>query len=106
MRSQRIDARFRAVMAFMLLVLGNSLCAPAWAEDHSLREKSQNPIGSLISVPFQNTTNFGVGALDNTQNVLLFQPVAPITLDPMDVLVPGGLNWLDELQKLCGHLIS
>ena len=82
MNSLRSDVHFWAVMTFMLLVLGNSLCAPVWAEDHSLREKSQNPIGSLISVPFQNTTNFGVGALDNTQNVLLFQPVAPITLDP------------------------
>ena len=63
--------RFRTVMALALLVLGNSLCAPAWADD-ALREKSQNPIGSLITVPFQNTTNFGVGALDNAQNVLLF----------------------------------
>ena len=58
--------------AATILMLTKSLSGQAWAEDHSLREKSQNPIGSLISVPFQNTTNFGVGALDKTQNVLLF----------------------------------
>jgi hypothetical protein len=47
----------------------------------SLREAAQNPIASLISVPFQNNTNFGVGQLNNTQNVLNIQPVIPISLD-------------------------
>jgi len=46
-----------------------------------LREAAQNPIASLISVPFQNNTNFGVGQLDNTQNILNIQPVIPISLD-------------------------
>lgn len=52
------------------------------AREGTLAEKSQNPIGSLISVPFQNNMNFGVGTLDRTQNVTLFQPVAPIGLNP------------------------
>jgi hypothetical protein len=34
----------------------------------------------LISVPFQNNTNFGVGPLDRTQNVLNIQPVIPVSL--------------------------
>ncbi|HEY8248717.1 MAG TPA: hypothetical protein VIG38_15760 [Hyphomicrobium sp.] len=33
-----------------------------------LREAAQNPIGDLISLPFQNNTNFGVGHSDHTQN--------------------------------------
>jgi hypothetical protein len=51
------------------------------AEEHSLTEQSQNPIADLISVPFQNHTSFNVGTLDKTANVLLFQPVVPISLD-------------------------
>lgn len=45
-----------------------------------LAKKAQNPIANLISLPFQNNTNFGVGSLDRTQNVLNIQPVIPVSL--------------------------
>ena len=45
-----------------------------------LARKAQNPIANLISLPFQNNTNFGVGPLDRTQNVLNIQPVIPVSL--------------------------
>jgi hypothetical protein len=47
----------------------------------SLREAAQNPIGDLISLPFQNNTNFDIGHTENTQNVLNIQPVYPIHLN-------------------------
>ena len=47
-----------------------------------MREAAQNPIGDLISVPFQNNTNFEIGRTDNTQNVLNIQPVYPLHLNP------------------------
>ena len=50
--------------------------------EKSLREAAQNPIGDLISVPFQNNTNFDIGRTDNTQNVLNIQPVYPLHLNP------------------------
>src|SRR6476661_11265691 len=52
----------------------------AWAAD-DLRQAAQNPVADLISLPFQNNTNFGVGKLDNTQNVLDIQPVIPVHLN-------------------------
>ena len=51
-------------------------------QGESLREAAQNPIGDLISVPFQNNTNFDIGRTDNTQNVLNIQPVYPLHLNP------------------------
>jgi len=45
-----------------------------------LARASQNPIASLISVPFQNNTNFGVGEFDRTSNILNVQPVIPVPL--------------------------
>lgn len=45
-----------------------------------LREQSQNPVANLISLPFQNNTNFGVGQFDRTQNILNIQPVIPTAL--------------------------
>lgn len=56
---------------------------PQAAQDDAsaLAEKMQNPIGDLISVPFQNNTNFNVGPNKGTQNVLNIQPVIPIHLN-------------------------
>ena len=45
-----------------------------------LAKKAQNPISNMVSVPFQNNTNFGIGPDDETQNTLNIQPVYPISL--------------------------
>jgi hypothetical protein len=37
-------------------------------------------VADLISVPFQNNLNFGIGPFDRTQNVLNIQPVIPISV--------------------------
>jgi hypothetical protein len=44
----------------------------------ALQKAVQNPVASLISVPIQNNSNFGIGPYDRTQNVLNIQPVIPI----------------------------
>lgn len=46
----------------------------------ALRNAAQNPIASLISVPFQDNFNFNIGPADRTQNVLNIQPVIPVSL--------------------------
>src|SRR5262252_372565 len=43
-----------------------------------LQKATQNPVASLIIVPLQNNSNFGIGPFDRTQNVLNVQPVIPI----------------------------
>jgi len=48
------------------------------------RKASQNPIASMISVPFQENWNFGIGDSDRVQNVFVIQPVIPVSL---------GSNW-------------
>ena len=49
-------------------------------ETAGLAKQSQNPVGALISLPFQNNTNFGLGPEDRTQNILNIQPVIPVSL--------------------------
>jgi hypothetical protein len=46
-----------------------------------LQKQTQNPVASLISVPFQNNTNFPVGKASRVQDVLNIQPVVPIKLN-------------------------
>jgi hypothetical protein len=70
--------RFWYSLAALALGIGAYMGAANAAD---LREQSQNPIANLISVPFQNNTNFGVGHLNNTQNIHNIQPVIPIELN-------------------------
>jgi hypothetical protein len=46
-----------------------------------LAKEVQNPIASLISVPFQNNINFNNGPYGRVQNVLNVQPVVPEKLN-------------------------
>jgi len=39
---------------------------------------AQNPLANVISMPFQNNTDFGIGAYDKTSNVLNIQPILPV----------------------------
>jgi Outer membrane protein beta-barrel domain len=49
-------------------------------DTESLAKAAQNPIADLISVPFQNNANFGVGPFNRTQDVLNIEPVVPMHL--------------------------
>lgn len=48
------------------------------AASADLQKAVQNPVASLISVPVQSSTNFGIGPYDRTQEVLNIQPVIPV----------------------------
>ena len=56
---------------------------PAQAEmsAEELAKLAQNPVGNLISLPFQNNTNLNLGPEKGTQNVLNIQPVIPISVN-------------------------
>jgi len=74
----RIARRFAGVCAIAL-----SCTAPASAEmsAEDLAKLAQNPVGNLISLPFQNNTNLNYGPGNGTQNILNIQPVIPISVD-------------------------
>jgi hypothetical protein len=68
----------RIVIIYFVLCLA---AIPATAEgDVELAQKSQNPVGDLISVPFENNTDFGVGQEDAIVNTLNLKPVYPTHL--------------------------
>jgi len=63
----------------MALVAAGTARAEMSAEE--LAKLAQNPVGNLISLPFQNNTNFNVGPYSGTQNVLNIQPVIPVAIN-------------------------
>src|SRR6266542_3381127 len=42
---------------------------------------AQNPVASMISIPFQNNTYFGVGPYHKAANVLVIEPVIPFKIN-------------------------
>ena len=59
-----------------------SFAGIAQAQDEGeLAKKAQNPVSPLMSVPFQNNFNFGVGPNNDLQYVLNVQPVIPFKLN-------------------------
>ena len=71
------------LLVAMLCLAAMLIAAPLRAGDDEteLAKKTQNPVADLISVPFQNNTNYGYGPHHNVQNVCNIQPVIPIKLN-------------------------
>lgn len=76
-------SRRTAVLLVLLAFVGRATAEPATggADAESLAKQLANPVASLISVPFQNNWDFGMGLDDEgwrwTMNV---QPVVPFSL--------------------------
>jgi hypothetical protein len=58
-----------------------SASAMAEMSAEELAKLAQNPVGNLISLPFQNNTNLHFGPERGTQNILNIQPVIPISIN-------------------------
>src|SRR5271155_4407267 len=50
---------------------------PPDASTEDLQKATQNPVASLITVPIQNNSNFGIDPYGRVQDVLNIQPVIP-----------------------------
>lgn len=84
--------RGRSPIFLLIAVLPSFLCSvchanaqqgpAAGGSSQDLQKASQNPVASMISVPIQNNSNFGIGPYDRTQNVLNIQPVIPVRVTP------------------------
>ena len=73
----------RAMTVLGLFAIGATVAASVQAEmsAEELAKLAQNPVGNLISLPFQNNTNLNFGPEKGTQNILNIQPVIPISVN-------------------------
>ena len=67
-------------MTCLLVLSTTGLSNTLAAQEGDLEKQIQNPVASLISVPFQNNVDTGIGTFDRTRNTLNFQPVYPVPL--------------------------
>ncbi len=66
-----------SVVTFALATLLTLPIAAGAQDTTALAKQTQNPVSSLISVPFQGNWDFGIGDNDDTSTPLNFQPVVP-----------------------------
>jgi hypothetical protein len=69
------------LITLIILCSISGLMAQESQDAAELAKKLANPIASLISVPLQNNTDYGIGDLNGTRNTMNIQPVIPITLN-------------------------
>lgn len=83
MSSERWLPVTRRCISVGLFVACASVASPALAElsSEELAKISQNPVGNLISIPFQNNANLNYGPEKGTQDVLNIQPVIPFEVN-------------------------
>jgi hypothetical protein len=65
--------------AFQVFV---TFCTWAQPDAEALAKKLANPVASLISVPFQENSDHGIGDLNGSRSTLNIQPVIPLSISP------------------------
>jgi hypothetical protein len=78
MKARRLSTHSILLPALATIAALFAVEASAEMSPEELAKATQNPVADLISLPFQNNINFGVGPKDNVQNILNVQPVIPI----------------------------
>ena len=68
-------------LCLAIAVLATASAARAELSAEELAKLAQNPVGNLISIPFQNNTNLNFGPDKGTQNILNIQPVIPVSVN-------------------------
>ena len=58
-----------------------------YSQEHDAAKAAQNPLANIISMPFQNNTNFGLGDANRTSNTLNIQPIYPVSFSNEWVLI-------------------
>lgn len=98
-------ALFRT-LAVSISALWVALPLQAQQSAQDLAQKAANPIADLMSIPFQNNTDFGLGEYDRTRNVLNIQPVIPFAGGKVITRTIIPFVWLPDITAESGSFSS
>ena len=95
----------RNIKSLLLVVMFLSTYNISYAQSNAeLAKAAQNPVANMISLPFQDNINTGIGPDDETQNILNIQPVWPISLnDDWNVITRTILPVVSQPDVLTGE---
>ncbi len=93
-----------AMLAMAVLAMPGYLAAQQSADE--LAQQAANPIADLMSIPFQNNVDFGLGPYDRTRNVLNIQPVVPLAGGRLITRTIFPFLWLPDVTAESGSFSS
>ena len=76
----------RIIVITGIYIVTNLPVLMAQEVEQDAAKEAQNPLGNVISLPFQNNNDFGVGAYGKTNHVVNIQPIIPFLI--------GKKGWL------------
>jgi hypothetical protein len=91
-------------LAVSTLAVSTTLAAQQSADE--LAQAAANPIADLMSIPFQNNTDLGLGEFDRTRNVLNIQPVVPLAGGKLITRTIIPFVWLPDVSAETGSFSS
>jgi hypothetical protein len=81
-------------------------CLTAQESADELSQQAANPLADLMSFPFQNNIDFGLGEFDRTRNVLNIQPVIPLSGGKIITRTIIPFVWLPDISAESGSFSS
>jgi hypothetical protein len=100
----KIEQSATTIMTLSVVMLLSTYNLSYAQSNTELAEAAQNPVANMISVPFQNNVNTGIGPDDETQNILNIQPVWPISInDDWNVITRTILPVVSQPDILTGE---
>jgi len=94
------------VLGVTVLVLAGVSALEAQQTADELAQKAANPIADLMSIPFQNNIDFGLGDFDRNRNVLNVQPVVPLARGKVITRTIIPFVWLPDVTAESGSFSS
>jgi len=81
MKLRRFINLFLVSVLYTFSLTAQDAPKPSADDAAAIAKKLANPIGALISVPFQNNMDICIGDFNGSKNTLNFQPIIPFSLN-------------------------
>jgi hypothetical protein len=101
MKKSILTACFACI--FMLFAVVN---LQAQESDEELAQAAANPLADMMSFPFQNNMDLGLGEYNRTRNVLNIQPVIPLAGGKIITRTIFPVVWLPDISAESGSYSS
>ncbi len=88
---------------FILFVV---IFSPAQESNEDLAKAVANPLADIISIPFQNNFDLGLGKYNRTRDVLNIQPVIPLAGGKLITRTIFPFVWLPDISAESGSYSS
>jgi hypothetical protein len=88
--------------ALVVMLAGVAMAQGSGTDVEKLSKEAANPLADLISLPFQDNANFGLGPYDRTNNVLNIQPVVPFANGRIITRTIMPIVWIPDVAAESG----